>query len=54
VLYADSPAAAVAQVRRLLDHPDERDRLVNAARRTIVDGPHAYKDRLSTIVGALS
>jgi spore maturation protein CgeB len=54
VLYADTPAKAVAQVRRLLDRPAERDRLAAAAQQLIVTGPHAYRDRLAVILGAAS
>ena len=53
VLYFNGVDDVVSQVRWLIDHRAERDRLVAAAHARIVDGPHAYRDRLAAMLEAL-
>lgn len=54
VLYFQTPAEVIEHVRRLLAHPDDRDRLAQAARIRIEGGRHTYADRLSVILRAVS
>jgi len=53
VLYFNGADDVVSQVRWLIDHRAERDRLAAAARARIVNGPHAYRDRLAVMLEAL-
>jgi spore maturation protein CgeB len=50
VLYFEGAEDVVSQVRWLIDHGPERDRLAAAAHARIVEGAHAYRDRLAVML----
>lgn len=54
VLYFRSATDAVASVRTLLNDPQERSRLADAARALITSGRHTYQDRLSAMLAMTS
>ena len=53
VLYFDSLPEMVERARMLVANPAERTRLKEAAHRVIVEGGHAYRDRLAFILNRM-
>lgn len=51
VLYFQSPDEACEKIARLLDRPDERNRLASDAHARVTGGRHAYRDRLAVMLG---
>ena len=50
VVYFRTPDEAVARLRWLIDHENERSRMALAAHRLVVNGKNTYRDRLETIL----
>lgn len=50
VVYFRSIPEMIEKARWLLDHPEERERLANAAHQLITGGKHTYRDRLVTML----
>jgi spore maturation protein CgeB len=50
VVYFRDTAEMVGKARWLLEHPQERRRLADAAHRLIVQGKNTYQDRLTTML----
>jgi hypothetical protein len=53
VLYFSGVEELVSKARRLMQQPDERERLRRAAHRLIVSGHHTYADRLEKMMSAV-
>jgi spore maturation protein CgeB len=49
----DTPEEMVEKVRRYLAHPEERQRIAEAAYRLVIEGGHTYLDRARTILDRL-
>ncbi len=54
VLYFQTIAEMIQKTRWLLEHPEERRRLADAAHRHIVQGRNTYRDRLERILELVS
>ena len=50
VLYFSSPAEAASKARWAIDHPEDRQRMAEAAHRRIRFEKHTYRDRLETML----
>lgn len=51
VVYFSTIPEMITKLRWLLAHPQERQRLADAAHQLVTGGRHTYKDRLSTMLG---
>lgn len=53
VMYFETIPEMVERARMLVANPSERARLKNAAHRLIIEGGHAYRDRLASILNRM-